>query len=40
MYDYMGANKLYSIEALAEEKLKKKGIISDLFSNKMFYMIS
>lgn len=37
--DFIAANSLFSIAALADDKLMKMGLNSQIFSGKMAYMI-
>lgn len=40
MNDFFAANRLFNIMAISDDKMKRKGIISEIFSNKMMYLIT
>lgn len=37
--DYLGANTLFSVAALADDKLMKLGLNNQIFNNKMAYLV-
>lgn len=38
--DFMKANKLFNVETLSDDQLKRKDMIQDVFSSKMLYLIT
>lgn len=36
----MKANKLFNVETLSDDQLKRKDMIQDVFSSKMLYLIT